>query len=164
MKLVRVLSRLVVLLAAAGAFVGLTAMYYDSSPHGPDSRDWPTPTDFAQWQAEIRHQPSAPEVGYFSEFAGTAIILAIFVWMGRMLFRLRLNPAPRNEGQLILLGLYETPQENPKPLATRATAVLALGILVITLSSHVATLRIGLVIVSSAAITLFLHAIRRNEL
>jgi len=60
--------------------------------------------------------------------------------------------------------LYETPQENPKPLATRATAVLALGILVITLSSHVATLRIGLVIVSSAAITLFLHAIRRNEL
>ena len=104
MKLVRVLSRLIALLVAVGAFVGLTAMYYEHTPHvalpATTVREMGA-RNFERWQAEIRHQPSAPELGYFSEFVASAIMLAIFGWMGRLLFRLRLNPAPRGEGQLI---------------------------------------------------------------
>ena len=102
MRVGRVISRLAILLIVGAAFVGLSAVYLRSAdPLMPNAR--------GQW--EIRHQPSAPGVGYVVDFVGYAILLAMFAWLGRMLFRLRLNPAPRNEGKPILLALHETRRE-----------------------------------------------------
>jgi len=95
-KVVRIFSRLMLLLFIAAAFVGLTAIYGSSThPALPN----------ALYQEEQRHEPSSPEVGYFSQFVGYGIMLAVFCYAGRMLFRLRLNPAPHGEGQPIVLGL-----------------------------------------------------------
>ena len=98
MKVIRIFSRLLLLLLVAAAFVGLTAIYGSSThPALPNVR----------YQQEQRHEPSAPEIGYFSQFVGYGIMLAVFCYAGRMLFRLRLNPAPHGEGQPIVLGLRE---------------------------------------------------------
>lgn len=108
MRLARPLFRLAVLLMVGALLVELTAMYGKSAhPFMPNAR--------GQW--EIQHQPSTPSVGYVTDFLGQAILLAIFAWLGRMLFRLRLNPAPRNEGKPILLGLHQTRRQE-LPLAT----------------------------------------------
>ena len=107
MRLARMLFRLVVLLVVGALFVELTAMYGRSAhPFMPNAR--------GQW--EIQHQPPTPSVGYVTDFLGQTILLAIFAWLGRMLLRLRLNPAPRNEGKPILLGLHRTQREELKPL------------------------------------------------
>jgi hypothetical protein len=97
MKIVRVLSRLALLSLAAAAFAGLTEIYCGSArPPLPDP----------QWRDERGHRPSAPDVGRFPEFVGEGMILAIYAVAGRTVFRLRLSPASRSEGQPILLGLH----------------------------------------------------------
>jgi hypothetical protein len=96
MKLVRVLSRLALLSLAAAGFVGLTGIYGDSvRPPLPNPR----------WQAVGQHRPSAPEVDQFPEFVAAGVELALFAVAGRMVFRLRLSPVSRSEGQPILLNL-----------------------------------------------------------
>jgi hypothetical protein len=97
MKLVRLLSRLALLSLATAAFVGLTGIYGGSvRPSLPSPR----------YRATHRHPPSAPQVSHFLEFVGAGIVLALFAVGGRTALRLRLSPAPRSEGQLILLGLH----------------------------------------------------------
>jgi hypothetical protein len=95
-KLVRVLSRLALLSLAAAAFVGLTGIY------GGSVR---VPLPSPRWQEGRQHRPSAPEVGQFPEFVAAGVELALFAVAGRMIFRLRLSPVSRSEGQPILLNL-----------------------------------------------------------
>ena len=98
MKFVRMLSRLAFLSLAAAAFAGLTGIY-----GGSVRPSLPNP----QVRAVRRHRPAAPEGGQFPEFAGEGLIIAIFAVAGRVVFRLRLSPASRSEGQPILLGLHQ---------------------------------------------------------
>lgn len=98
MKFVRVLSRLALLSLAAAGLAALTGIY------GGSVR---SPIPNAQWRAARRHRPAAPEVGKFPEFVGEFMILAVFGVGGRIVFRLRLSPASRSEGQPILLGLHQ---------------------------------------------------------
>jgi len=118
MKLARVLPRVVILLVVAAAFVGLTAVYGNSTnPVLPD----------AVWQAEHQHEPSAPNIGYFSEFVGWGIWLAVCCVVGRMLFRLRLNPVPRGEGQPILLDLRPSRRDSLNSSPSRAGPTPPIG-------------------------------------
>jgi hypothetical protein len=97
-KIRRLLSRLLLLSLVAAAFVGLTWMYGRSAhPPFPSSRS----------QEEKRHRPSAPQFDYFLEFVGYGTVLAVFALAGRLVFRLRLNPVSRREGQPILLNLRQ---------------------------------------------------------
>jgi hypothetical protein len=91
MKLVRVLSRIALISLAAAAFVGLTGIYGSTRRLGLPS---------ASWQEEREHRPAAPQVRYFPDVIGDGMVLAIFAFAGRIIFRLRLSPASRNEGQL----------------------------------------------------------------
>ena len=97
MKLVRVLPRLALLSLAASAFVGLTGIY-----GGLVRAPLPNPS----WQAERRHRPSAPHVTLFPEFVGEGMVLALYAFGGRIVFRLRLSPVSRSEGQPISLDLH----------------------------------------------------------
>src|SRR4249919_2964738 len=96
MKWIRVLSRVALISLAAAAFVGLTGIYGDSRRPGLPS---------ASWQAERGHRPSAPQVMYFPDVIGDGIVLAIFAFAGRIIFRLRLSPVSRNEAPSMSLGL-----------------------------------------------------------
>jgi hypothetical protein len=96
MKLLNLLSRIALLLLCAAAFVGLTGIY---------ARSVRIPLPSPGWQAMRRHRPSSPQVGEFPEFLGEGLIVALFLLAGRITLRLRLSPAPRNEGQPILLDL-----------------------------------------------------------
>jgi hypothetical protein len=98
MKFVRVLSRLALLSLVAAAFAALTGIY-----GGSVRPPLPNP----EWRAGRQHRPSAPEIGKFPEFIGEGMIVAIFAVAGRIVFRLRLSPASRSEGQPILLGLHQ---------------------------------------------------------
>jgi hypothetical protein len=98
MKFIRVLSRLALLSLAAAAFAALTGIY-----GGSVRPPLPNP----QWRAGRLHRPSAPEFGKFPEFIGEGIVLAVFGVGGRIVFRLRLSPMSRSEGQPILLGLHQ---------------------------------------------------------
>ena len=98
MRLIRVLSRLAVLSLVATAFAGLTGIY------GGSVR-FPLPDP--QWRAGRDHRLSAPEVRLFPEFVGEGMIVAVFAVGGRIVFRLRLSPPSRREGQPILLGLHQ---------------------------------------------------------
>jgi hypothetical protein len=91
MKLVRVLSRIALISLAAAVFVGLTGIYGGSRRLGLPS---------ASWQEERGHRLPAPQVDYFPDVIGDGIVLAIFAFAGRIIFRLRLSPVSRNEGQL----------------------------------------------------------------
>lgn len=107
MKLMRVVSRIAILLVVAAVFVKLTAMYGNSARILPYPRFPFSPyTPSALEQVEMRHQPAAPDVGYVTDFVGWGIWLAICGVIGRKGFRLRLNPARRGAGQPILLGLH----------------------------------------------------------
>ena len=97
MKFVQVLSRLALLSLAAAAFSGLTGIY------GGSVR---SPLPNPQWRAWRRHRPSAPEVGQFPELIGEGMVVAIYAVAGRIVFRLRLSPASRSEGQPISLNLH----------------------------------------------------------
>ena len=102
MKFVRVLSRLALLSLTAAAFAGLTAIYGGSvRPPSPNP----------EWRAWRRHRPSTPEVGKFPELVGEGMVLAMYAVAGRIVLRLRLSPAPRSEGQPILLGLHRGRQD-----------------------------------------------------
>lgn len=106
MKLVRVLLRIALLSLGAAAFVGLTAIYCGSvRPPFPDPH----------WKAARRHRPSAPQVSQFLEFVAAALGLALFAVGGRIVFRLRLSPASRSEGQPILLDLHRGRKDNREP-------------------------------------------------
>lgn len=95
MKFVRVLSRLMLLLLAAAAFVGLTGIYGSSArPPLPNPR----------YLAKHRYRPTAPQASQFLGFVIAGIELAIFAVGGRVL-RLRLSPVPPSEGRPILLDL-----------------------------------------------------------
>ena len=96
MKLVRLSTRVALLSLAAAAFVGLTGIYGGSArPPLPNPRS----------QAERRHRPSMPQVSQFPEFVAGGVELAIYALAGRIVFRLRLSPVSRTEGQPIVLGL-----------------------------------------------------------
>ncbi len=97
MKLVRVLSRLALLSVAAAAFVGLTGIY-----GGAVRAPLPNPSSLA----ERRHRPSAPHVSLFPEFVSEVMVLALYAFGGRIVFRLRLSPVSRGEGQPITLDLH----------------------------------------------------------
>ena len=113
MKLARtLLLRLALLSLAAGMFVGLTGLY-----GGSVRLSLPN----AHSQAERRHRRSAPEFWKFDEFFAAAGMVALWDLAGRIMLRLRLSPAPRNEGQPILLGL---PRGLP---ASRSTGALGTG-------------------------------------
>jgi len=97
MKLARVLWRIAILLLAAAALVGLTRMY-------GNSLQYPLPSPRAR-EARL-HQPSLPEdAGAFSEVLGGGVVVAVCALAGRIVFRLRLNPPPRNSDKLVSLGL-----------------------------------------------------------
>jgi len=89
-----VLSRLALRSLAAAALVGLTAIYGGSVRPplpGPNS------------QVVRLHRPSAPQLSKFPEFFGDGMILALFALAGRIIFRLRLSPLSRSEGQPVFL-------------------------------------------------------------
>jgi hypothetical protein len=96
-KLVRVLSRTALLSLVAGAFVGLTGIYGGSAQA-------PLPNPHSQ--AERAHRPSAPQFGYFPEFLGEGMLLAVYALAGRLVFQLRLSPVSRSKEQPILLDLH----------------------------------------------------------
>jgi hypothetical protein len=98
MRFIRVLSRLALLSLVAAAFAGMTGIY------GGSVR---SPSPDAQWRVGRDHRPSAPEVRLFPEFVGEGMIVAVFAAGGRIVFRLRLSPPSRSEGQPILLGLHK---------------------------------------------------------
>ena len=104
MKLLRLLSRIVLLSLAAAAFVGLTKAYGSSV-------QLPVPSPRAQ--AERLHRLSAPEVGQLPEFLGQAVLLAFFAVVGRVFFRLRLSLVLCSEGPPILLDLAAKPAGLP---------------------------------------------------
>jgi hypothetical protein len=96
MRLVRLMSRILILLLAATALIGLEEVYSRSA----------YPLTNPRLDAERRHQPSAPEVGYISQFIGYALFLTMCALGGRLVFRMRLNPAPRTDGHPLLLDLH----------------------------------------------------------
>jgi len=96
-KLVRVLSRIVLLSLAAAAVVGLTGLY------GPSVR---TPLPGPVEQAERQHRPSGPEVSGFTEFIGYVVLFVFWVGIGRVGLRVRLSPVSRSEMQPISLNLH----------------------------------------------------------
>lgn len=89
MKVIRVVvSWLAVVLILAAAFIGWIAIYARFALHFMVTN--------ARWQTALRDsQPSAPDVAYFPDFLYRAGLLALFCMAGRLIFRLRLNPAPR---------------------------------------------------------------------
>jgi len=101
----RLLSRIALLLLAGVGLAALTAAFV-----GAVQTALPNPG----WQAERRHRPAAPGLIHFAEFVGALGEVALFAVGGRLVFRLRLSPAPRNEGQPILLGL--------RPAGAKSTA------------------------------------------
>ena len=105
MKLLRVLSRLTLLLLAAAAFAGLTRIYGVSvRPPVPDPN----------FQVVRLHRSSAPQLSKFPGFVSAGMVLALFALAGRIIFRLRLSSVSRRDEQPILLNLH---QERPTPKA-----------------------------------------------
>lgn len=106
MKLVRVLlRRLVLLLVFAAAFVALGETYRSFMRHHILRNAL---SNGGSWS-------SGPEIVWFPDLIYRATLLAFFCLAGRVLFRLRLNPAPRGEGQPVLLDLRQENQQSPKP-------------------------------------------------
>ena len=98
MRFIRVLSRLALLSLVAVAFASLTGMYVGSvRSFLPDS----------QWRAGRDHRSSAPDVRLFPEFVGEGMIVVIFAVGGHIVFRRRLSPPSRSEGQPTLLRLHQ---------------------------------------------------------
>ena len=113
MKLVHVLPRIALLSLAAGGFAALTEIYGESVR---------SPLPNPLWQVARRHRPAPPQVRYISEFVGEFGLVAIYALAGRLVFRLRLSPVSRSEGQPILLGLTRERQDfqSVSNLSTRA--------------------------------------------
>src|SRR5262249_387787 len=88
-KLVRALSRIVLLSLLAAAFAGLTAIYGRAAT-------LPLPNPY--WQAERRHRAPAPQVDKFPEFVAEGMVVAIYAVAGRLLLRLRLSRVPHTPG------------------------------------------------------------------
>jgi len=100
-KLVQVLPRLALLSLAAAVLVGLTVLYgglvrtHLASPQEQEFR---------------LHHPSAPQfVDEFPEFFAAVTEVALFALMGRLIFRLRLAPAPRDRRPILLNLRYTRP-------------------------------------------------------
>ena len=104
MTFIRLLSRVGLLGLAAAVFAGSTGIY------GGSVR---LPSPDPGWRALRQHRPSAPEFGQFPELIGEGMVLAVYAVAGRIVFRLRLSPASRREGQLIFLGLQKVGKEVP---------------------------------------------------
>ena len=102
MKTIRLLSRIALLSLAAAGFVRLTAIFGDSVQTQLPNRGW---------QAERRRRPSPPQLRYVAEFFGEGMVIAIYAVAGRLVFRLRLSPVSRAEGQPIFLDLRRRVQE-----------------------------------------------------
>jgi hypothetical protein len=96
MNFARVLGRIGFIALVAAAFVALTQAYGGSIQ---------VPLPDPGWRGERGHRPSAPDFGKFPELVGEGLVVAIYAVAGRIVLRLRLSPASRNEGQLISLGL-----------------------------------------------------------
>ena len=97
MKFARVLARLALLSLAAAVFIGLTQVYAGSVQ----------PPRFPERFRRVRrnNRPSDPQPGRFPSFLGEGLVVAVIAVAGRIVFRLRLTPAPRGEEQVILLDL-----------------------------------------------------------
>lgn len=102
MKLLRILSRVVLLSLAAAAFVVLTGSFGRSARLSLPS---------ARWQAERRDRQSGPQVSDFGEFLAAGGLVVFWALAGRIALRLRLSPKPRSEGQPVLLGLHRLHHE-----------------------------------------------------
>src|SRR6185436_9665901 len=96
-KFQRVSARIAILLLVAAAFVGLTGIYADSVRY---------PQPGPREQAERLQRPSEPDVSEFLEFVGGVVEVGLYALMGRLIFRLRLSPRRRGEGQPIMLNLH----------------------------------------------------------
>jgi hypothetical protein len=90
LKLVRALSRIVLLSLAATAFVGLTAVYRVAVP---------PPLPNTDWQAARRHRALAPQVDKFPEFVAEGMVVTVYAVAGRLLLQLRLSRVPRTQGR-----------------------------------------------------------------
>lgn len=90
-KALRILSRLVLLSLAAAAFTLLTSLYARSIRT-------PSPTPHGK-----HHRALAPKITELPEFFGEVILIAVCTVAGRLIFRLRLSPAPRRKTPLTLL-------------------------------------------------------------
>jgi len=92
-NVLRILSRLALLSLAAAAFTVLTALY---------ARSVRTPTPTPHWRL---HRALAPKITGLPEFFGEGILIAVCTLAGRLVFRLRLSPAPPREK---LLSLFDS--------------------------------------------------------
>jgi hypothetical protein len=102
-KLIRLFSRLALLSLVAAGFVLLTSVYGGPvrSPRLPEP----------EWLGELQRLPSWPQVGYLYELIGGFMVVAVCAVAGRIVFRLRLSPASRSKGQMVLLDLDWRPRE-----------------------------------------------------
>jgi len=91
------LARIALLSMVAALFFWLTQVYAGSV----------RPPRFAgRYLRERRNnRPSEPQFGRFPSFFGEGLIVALIAVAGRIVFRLRLTPAPRNEDPMILLDV-----------------------------------------------------------
>jgi hypothetical protein len=96
MKLVWVLGRIAIVGLVAAVFVALTQAY---------ARSIQVPLPDPGWRGERAHRPSAPDLGKVPELVGEGLVVAIYAVGGRIVLRLRLSPASRNEGHPISLSL-----------------------------------------------------------
>lgn len=96
MKFVRILSRLILISLAAAIFVMLTA-YWGNAMKAP-------PRDLLGEIAR-EHRPPWPDFSDSITILGEGAALVLYALIGRIVLRLRLSPAPRNEGQLLRLKL-----------------------------------------------------------
>lgn len=96
MRFLQILSRLALVSLAAGIFAILMSIYAASGQSLlPNSHDRTARQDRASW----------PDVSESPTLIGEVAVLVLFAMIGRIVFRLRLSPAPRNEGQLLRLKL-----------------------------------------------------------
>jgi hypothetical protein len=85
MKVVRMLSRIILLSLVAAIFTLLTVAYgkYVASPLLGQ-----------HWQM---HRSLSPKISELPEFLGEAILIALCAVVGRLVFRLRLSPPSRRQ-------------------------------------------------------------------
>jgi len=85
MKVVRMLSRLVLLFLASALFALLTSAYgkYVASP-----------LPGQHWQL---HRSLTPKISELPQFIGEAMLIALCAVAGRVVFRLRLSPPSRQK-------------------------------------------------------------------
>lgn len=98
-KVLRTVSRLILLSLAAALFTLLTSIY---------ARSVRTPTPTPRWSL---HRTLAPRITQIPEFFGEALLIAACTMAGRFVFRLRLSSHPPRQGQRIHPSQHRKPQD-----------------------------------------------------